>query len=305
MKLMVSNAYSKLPIEIVAMSKYKIILLLLFIAVSIDIKAIEQDSLQVEPLRPVASAYMLEFGGSRINDTYLTPLKYTGWMAGFKYERMQAMKFNPEKWVMRLSAGVEIDRTQNPAKNADMWYLGLDASWGMMHRWKLPHEITIGAGGSTSLDIGCLYSTRNGNNPASAKAAWTINAIGYVAWNFNVGRLPITVKYQTTLPITGVFFSPDYGELYYEIYLGNDDGLAHVAWWGNYFAMENLLTADLHLSNTCLRIGYRNQILSTKVNDITTRMTTHSVVLGVSGEWISVSPRKGINPLARIISALY
>ena len=286
------------------MSKIKIILSLLAFVVSSGISASE-DTTKVEPLRPVTSAYMLEIGGSRINDTYLTPLKYTGWMAGFQYERMQAMKFNPEKWVMRLSAGVEIDRTQNLVKNADMWYLGLDASWGMMHRWKLPYGITIGAGGSTSLDVGCLYSTRNGNNPASAKATWAINATGYAAWNFNIGCLPITVKYQPTLPVTGVFFSPDYGELYYEIYLGNDDGLAHVAWWGNYFAMENLLTADLHLSNTCLRIGYRNQILSTKVNDIVTRMTTHSVVIGVSGEWISVSSRKGLNPTARLISALY
>lgn len=286
------------------MSKIKIVLFLLAVVVSTRVNASE-DTTQVEPLRPVASAYMMEFGGSRINDTYLTPLKYTGWMAGFQYERMQAMKFNPEKWVMRMSAGVEIDRTQNPARNADMWYLGLDASWGLMYRWRLEHNITIGAGGSTSLELGCLYSTRNGNNPASAKAAWTINATGYVAWNVNLWKLPITLRYQPTLPFVGAFFSPDYGELYYEIYLGNDDGLAHVAWWGNYFAMENLLTADLHLSNTCLRIGYRNQLLSTKVNDIVTRMTTHSVVIGVSGEWISVSSRKGLNPSARLISALY
>lgn len=287
------------------MQNIKFIILSFLITIATIANASGKDTLLVEPLRPVASAYMFEFGGSHINDTYLTPLKYAGWMAGFQYERMQAMKFNPERWVMRLSAGVEVDRTQNPAKNADMWYLGIDVSWGMMHRWDFLHGITIGAGGSTSLDLGCLYSTRNGNNPASAKAAWTINATGYAAWNFSIGRLPITVKYQPTLPVTGVFFSPDYGELYYEIYLGNDDGLAHAAWWENYFAMENLLTADLHLSNTCLRIGYRNQILSTKVNDIITRMTTHSVVFGVSGEWISISSRKGINPDARIISALY
>lgn len=32
------------------------------------------------------------------------------------YERMQAMKFNPEKWVMRLTAGIDLNRTDNPAK---------------------------------------------------------------------------------------------------------------------------------------------------------------------------------------------
>ena len=277
---------------------------MLAVVVGLGLSAGEKSD-SIKPIRPVTAAYTFEVGSSKITDTYLTPLKYTGWTAGFQYERMQAMKFNPDKWVMRFSAGVELDKTDNPAQNASMWYLGADFSWGMTHRWKLPHNITIAAGGSTGIDIGCLYSTRNGNNPASAKAAWTVNLTGYASWNVNLWKLPVTLRYQPTIPITGVFFSPDYGELYYEIYLGNDDGLAHAAWWGNYFAMENLLTADLHLSNTCLRIGYRNNILSTKVNNITSQMITHYFVIGISGEWMSISSRKGLDCDARIISALY
>lgn len=285
------------------MHSLRCILLTFCLVVSISVFASESDTASV--VRPVAASYMVECGSSRINDTYLTPLKYSGFTAGFRYERLQAMKFDPQRWVMRLAAGIEVDKTDNPAKNASLWYLGIDFSWGMTYRWKLPHGLTLGGGGSTNIDLGCLYSSRNGNNPASAKAAWTVGATGYVAWNVNIGKLPVTLRYQPSIPVTGVFFSPDYGELYYEIYLGNDNGLAHVAWWGNYFAMENLFTVDLHLSNTCLRVGYRNHLLSTKVNDITTRMTTHGFLLGVSGEWISLSSRKPLNPNARIISALY
>lgn len=259
----------------------------------------------IATLRPVTAAYMLEIGSSHISDTYLTPLKYTGWTTAFSYERMQAMKFNPERWVMRLATTIEMDKADNPVKNSSIWYLGLDVSWGMTHRWKLAHDITLAAGGSTAVDLGCIYSERNGNNPASAKAAWTLNLTAYASWNLNIGSLPVTLRYQPTLPVTGVFFSPDYGQLYYEIYLGNDSGLAHAAWWGNYFAMENLLTADLHLSSTCLRIGYRNNILSTKVDNITTRMANHSFVVGLSGEWIGISSRKSLPDKARIISALY
>lgn len=277
--------------------------LLISVLCFMQVMAEDKDSLTV--LRPVTAAYMLEAGSSRINDTYLTPLKYKGLMAGFRYERMQAMKFNPDRWVMRLALNAEVDKTDNQTKNASLWYLGVDFSWGMTHRWMLHNGITIGAGGSTGLNLGCIYSDRNGNNPASAKASWTLNATGYLAWNFNIGRLPVTFRYQPTLPVTGVFFSPDYGELYYEIYLGEDSGLAHMAWWGNYFSMENLLTIDLHLSNTCLRLGYRNNVLSTKVNEITTRMITHGVVFGVSGEWISLYSRKELDTSSRIVSALY
>ena len=186
-----------------------------------------------------------------------------------------------------------------------MWYGGVDASWGMMHRWQVAKGVTLAAGGSTTLDLGCRYSMRNGNNPASARAAWTVNATGYAAWNFNIGSLPVTLCYQPTLPVIGAFFAPEYGQLYYEMYLGNWDGLAHAAHWGNYFEMENVITADLRFSATSLRIGYRNSILSTHINNITTRMSTHGIVLGLTHEWVSLSSRKKLDSDARIISALY
>lgn len=262
---------------------------------------------QDEPatLRPVTSSYTYEIGGATLANTYLTPLKYKGWDMALNYERMQAMKFNPEKWVMRLTAGIDLNRTDNPAKNATMWRLVADFSWGMTYRFKLPHNITLAGGGSTSLDLGCVYNARNGNNPVAVEAAWTVNLTGYASWNVKIGRLPVTLRYQPTIPLTGVFFSPDYGELFYEIYLGNHSGLAHCAWWGNYFRMENLVTADLHLGATSLRVGFRNNILSTSINDITTRTITFSAVIGVTTEWISLNPSHKADTNARIISALY
>ena len=78
-----------------------------------------------------------------------------------------------------------------------------------------------------------------------------------------------------------------------------------MAWWGNYFALDHRLTADLHFGNTSLRIGYSGQLLSTKASDITSRMLRHCAVIGVSGEWLSVSPSKKIPSKARMIHALY
>lgn len=278
-------------------------LLLSILYVMLSAMAFAQD--EPTTLRPVTSSYTYEIGGATLANTYLTPLKYKGWDMALNYERMQAMKFNPEKWVMRLTAGIDLNRTDNPAKNATMWRLVADFSWGMTYRFKLPHNITLAGGGSTSLDLGCVYNARNGNNPVAVEAAWTVNLTGYASWNVKIGRLPVTLRYQPTIPLTGVFFSPDYGELFYEIYLGNHSGLAHCAWWGNYFRMENLVTADMHLGATSLRVGFRNNILSTSINDITTRTITYSAVIGVTTEWISLNPSRKADNNARIISALY
>lgn len=278
-------------------------LLLSILCVMLSAMAFAQD--EPTTLRPVTSSYTYEIGGATLANTYLTPLKYKGWDMALNYERMQAMKFNPEKWVMRLTAGIDLNRTDNPAKNATMWRLVADFSWGMTYRFKLPHNITLAGGGNTSLDLGCVYNARNGNNPVAVEAAWTVNLTGYASWNVKIGRLPVTLRYQPTIPLTGVFFSPDYGELFYEIYLGNHSGLAHCAWWGNYFRMENLVTADMHLGATSLRVGFRNNILSTSINDITTRTITYSAVIGVTTEWISLNPSRKADNNARIISALY
>ena len=260
---------------------------------------------EADPIRPVTSAYMFNIGGAKLINTYLTPIKYSGLDFGFAYERMQAMKFDPEKWVMRLTASIDMNKTDNPVRNADMWRLVGDVSWGMTRRWQLPYDNVVAAGGSTGLDLGCIYNARNGNNPVAVEAAWTVNATGYVTWKTKILNLPVTLKYQPTVPLAGVFFSPDYGELFYEIYLGNHSGLAHFAWWGDYFRMDNLLTADLHFGSTALRVGFRSDLLSTKVNHIVTRVVTYSAVIGVSGEWMSLNPYKRLNPEARIISAIY
>lgn len=274
-------------------------------ALPLSVRGEEMMTDSVAPLRPVFAAYTAEFGSSHLADTYLTPLKYDGWHAGFDYVRYQAMRFAPRDWSMRLHFNLGLDKTDNPARNATMWSIMLTADWGMMRKFRPVSGLTLAVGGSTGVEVGCLYNARNGNNPASAKAAWTVNLTGYAAYRLNLGKLPVTLMYHPTLPVTGVFFSPDYGELYYEIYLGDTSGLTHCAWWGNYFELDNLLTADLHFGNTNLRVGYHGKIFSSKVNHITTNMFTHSVVLGVSGDWISVNPRKGLSPTAGMIQAVY
>jgi hypothetical protein len=269
-------------------------LLLLTLLLPLRIHAESADSAAV---RPVQAAYTVEVGGARLINTYLTPLRYSGETYALHYERRQAMRFSPESWLMQLDFGLRYDHTVNPAGNASMLYGGVDFAWAMMHRWQLPKEITLGLGGEARADLGCLYLKRNGNNPAQAQAAITVGLAGYALWNTRIGRLPISVRYSAALPTVGAFFAPEFGELYYEISLGNRTGLAHCAWWGNYFNLRNLLTVDLHLGHTSLRLGYRCNILSSSANHITWRSVTHAAVIGISGQWISLDTRRKVKPI--------
>lgn len=257
------------------------------------------------PERPVLSAFTIEAGSAHLAETYLSPLKYSGWATALGYERMQAMRFSPERWVMQLQGRLGVERTQNPARNSRMWSVALDLRWGMAHRLRLAPEWTVYAGGSTALDVGAIYNTRNSNNPVAAKAAWTVNALGAVVWNKRLGKLPVCARYQVEMPLTGIFFSPAYGELYYEIYLGNRRNLVRGAWPGNYFGLNNLLSVDLRFGRTTLRLGYRCNILSSKASDIVTRRIEHTAVVGVVCEWLSLGPKSTFSKNAKIINALY
>lgn len=268
-----------------------------------SLPVVAEDSGDVAVERPVAAAYTIEAGSSHLADTYLSPLRYSGWRTTLRYDRMQAMRFDPERWVMQLDFSATVDRTVNPVRNATIWYGGLEFSWGMMRRFWRSGNFSAMGGGEARINLGALYASRNGNNPVSAKGALTLGLTGRLTWRGRLGRLPLTVAWQPTLPVAGAFFAPDYGQLYYEIYKGERDGLAHAAWWGNYFRLDNALTADLHFGATSLRVGYRCNYLLTKVNDITSRMISHTAVIGVSGEWLSVNPRRR-SANVKMISAL-
>lgn len=263
------------------------------------------DSCAAEVFRPVASAYTVQVGSSHLRDTYLTPLGYSGWTAGIGYERFQAMKFDPERWIMRLEGTFGLSSDDNPARTATMWSIDFTPSWAMMRRFRPAPRLTLAVGGIARGNLGVLYLARNSNNPASVKASVTVGITAMATYNLRLGRLPVTLRCQPSFDLLGAFFSPDYDELYYEIWLGNHSGLCHCAWPGSFVHLDNLLTADLRFGATNLRLGYRFELLSTKASDIVSRAVSHRFVIGIATEWLSVhSGRRSIAD-SRLISAFY
>ncbi len=54
--------------------------------------------------------------------------------------------------------------------------------------------------------VGGLYNLRNSNNPATAKAAIDLGATAMASYHFYISRLPVTLRYQVSLPVIGTFF---------------------------------------------------------------------------------------------------
>lgn len=245
--------------------------------------------------RPVVQEYRIEAGGGTALSTYLSPLRYDGKVFSLSGQWAKASQWAPESLVMQFNAALNMRDYLNPARTASM--IGFDGmfAWGMQWRKRLPHNLQLTAGGSLDIDAGCLYLTRNGNNPVNVSASVSLDLNASLSWRFNIGRLPMLLVEEIRLPSLGAFFSPQYGETYYEIWLGNHSGLAHCGWWGNRFCIDNLLSLKLDLGRTAMTVGYRYYYRSAWANSLNTRLSTHSFVIGIIPHGLGLKRRQIIN----------
>lgn len=251
----------------------------------------ESDSLMS---RPVTASYSLEIGKKNVIATYLSPLHYSGTDISLAGNWSKALPFSPESAIMHFDASVGFSSLLNPAKTAKM--IGLDAAfnWGMSWRHRLPCRLQLTAGGSVGIEGGAYYLLRNGNNPVEAIADVSIAARFSGSYPLKIGNLHLLLQDVASIPSLGVFFSPEYGETYYEIYLGNRKGLTHLGWWGNNFRFDNLLSVTLDFGRTALSAGYRLHAFNQWANNLNTKIIKHSFVIGIipGGIGLKKRPRK-------------
>ncbi|MCH5232829.1 MAG: DUF3316 domain-containing protein [Muribaculaceae bacterium] len=273
---------------------------LLLIAILSPFKMSGEENLVEQ--RPIVGIYSLEIGRRSVLATYLSPLKYSGSHYAASGYWTKAMPFNPQKAIMEFEASVEWDNLFNPVKTARM--IGLDASfsWGLSWRKRLPMNFQITAGGAVEIRGGTYYLLRNSNNPVQVNASGSLDIVASLSKHFNISRLPVLITNRIRIPSLGIFFNPEYGETYYEIYLGNHSGLIHAGWWGNNFRIDNLLSVTLDFGKTAMSIGYRYNLYTQWANHLNTKVQSNSFVIGVVPGSIGLKKRRVSTTEDRIYS---
>lgn len=228
---------------------------------------------------PITQVYSLEFGGVTAYSSYLSPMRYRGWGLALTGEWSKNLRQNPGKVLMSFAAKVDCGSMLNPAKSAGM--LGSTAyfGWGLAAQWHPSCRWHLTLGGMLDLYGGALYLTRNGNNPVTPLAYTGIDLTASASYGFRLGRLPVVVRDVVRIPSVGVFFSPQYGETMYEIYLGNRKDLVHFGWWGNNFGIDNLLAFDLMFGRKFLRLGYRLDLRTFHSENLDTQILRNSFTI--------------------------
>lgn len=226
------------------------------------------------------SAYMLEIGGSRITDTYLSPLRYRGLSVGVSGQWTATLA---PRWQMLTRAGLQYATAAPRYLNSHMHSGMLSLSWSALRQFSLPADISLAAGPGVGIDAGVLYLPVNSNNPADAiaRAAVTLNLTA--SRLCTIKRMPLRITDHFSMAAAGLAFAPQYGEGYYEIGLGHTGGLVHPTWPGNMTAIDNLLAIDLPTGRRCaLRLGYRFTLATSALGGNDRLSATHAFCIGIS-----------------------
>ena len=259
-----------------------------------------------EPMCPLFTAVEFEGGGASLIDTYLSDRCYNGWDIGVSVELMKTMKLDCYNWVWQQRMGLNYGESHLVASgNGLTIFGGLDYAFAMMRRTAMPLEgLQLYYGGDVTLMAQGIYNYHGGNNPVSVKADLSLGLTGMVVYNFALGKLPITARYQMVLPVIGIFAQPQYGQSYYEVSLGHYDNFLHCGTWGNRFDIDNRLTLDLHFDNWALRVGYHNRINTTYESHIRYQMVLHNFTIGFAGDLTSLNHKKQHRSVARALYTL-
>lgn len=270
-------------------SSQKKILISLIIVFIFSFPCISQED---KPLNLRYQSTMLGIGGTKVYDSYLSPLIYSGTNFGLIYESMKMTNLCKGNISAQHLLNLELAYTENQSGTAHEYWGSLEYNYGLHYKYSPVKDLNLFGGMQIAGLVGGIYNTRNGNNPATGKAHVNLNLSGIATYKFHIKNQPLNVRYQINIPSVGILFSPQYGQSYYEIGLGVDAPLVYFSSFHNYLSMRNLLSVELPFKSFTLRLSYMNWIYETQVNDLDTRIVSNSFYIGFSRNIFSVSGSK-------------
>lgn len=230
-------------------------------------------------------------GESTIYDSFLSPQWYTGTDLRFQCETMRMTSLMNGRIHNQSLLDINADINSNPVGNIDEYAAGIRYSQGWFYNFGdgnviVPNTTSstrwnYAAGLQASAYLGGVYINRSGNNPGQAKADVTIDASAMVTYDMHNGKYRFLWRYQMSVPMIGVAFSPNFGQSYYEIFvLKNYDHNILFAYPGNMPSFRSRLSIDVPLKRMDVRFAWALESSQARFNNLRYNNTSQSFMIG-------------------------
>ena len=212
-------------------------------------------------------------------DTYLSNYNHKGLGVNYAHEVFRNARTGNYQWkyqrIFNATAGYAI-------QGSNLQYAALASqSWGGYHPFKVAKGLTLLAGAQIQLEGGALYNPAGGNSPVAAKLRTAFAASGMAIYHFPVRRSEWIARYQLDIPLMGAMFAPEFGQSYYEIFgLGHARNVVAFTHPGNNPSWRHMLSLDIPVKATTLRISYIADLYQSRINDINCHIYRNTFSIG-------------------------
>ncbi|MBO7120330.1 MAG: DUF3316 domain-containing protein [Bacteroidaceae bacterium] len=257
------------------------LLILIFFCLSSSVSLYAEDYEPVAQRQPTARTFLVGIGKTNQLDTYLSPMEYQGLQVSFLTQSERMTHLAKRHISFQSTFHGVFTSADNPAETASYTgaRLAYDAGWH--YHYSPLKNLDLKGGALIGTDLGFLYNSRNGNNPAQGHFSVGLSLSAGAAYAFRLWKLPMKASYQADLPMLGMMFCPEFGESYYEISqrgVGHDILCAHP---GNALSFRQLLAVDFCLKRITLRAGYLCDIRQMNAHSLKYHDYSHSFMFGV------------------------
>ena len=243
---------------------------------------------------PLYFAVEASTGGASWIDKSLSYFTFNGSNFSVGIEMMRAAN-GDSKWVQQhqlryINSNGAIAFS---GKGGSKIHLG-NYTFGMMSHSTVARNLRLYYGFDAGLLGGVVFNDHGGNNPMAIKGDLSVGFTGMVVYDFKLGKLPITARYQMSLPVFAAYIQNEQG------YSTADfTNFIKVGTWNNHFNMRNRLHVDLRFNTWALRLGYNNDIVTHFATPNHFQYVSHNFVIGFAGDlvrWGKDTDNKIIKP---------
>lgn len=243
----------------------------------------------------ITRSTMIGLGSTNVLDTYLSQEHFTG--LGMSFLSTIERNRTDCRWSTLMEHEANISSVKDRPDMKHELEGAYNFYWGKLYSWQLmDNRLKLQAGGLANASLGVIYNTSNSNNPAQARAHINVMPTGTAAYRFQLFKRTLVARYELSLPLVGIMFSPNYGQSYYEIFSrGNYDHNIVPTTFVSAPEWRHMLTLDIPLttqpSSLTLRIGYLGNMQQAKVNNLRQHVYTHRFLIGVTKRFSIVNVR--------------
>lgn len=261
--------------------KNKLFSLLFFLPLSIlSTQAQRYDKEKATIVPSDEKSWLIGIGSANILDSYISPENYHGTDIRFISQSRHHQKKRPQ-WITEMTHMGSFQTAKPRSEDSNNLAGAYTFCISLKRQWKLSEQLYMEAGGEAGFSLGFLYNNRNGNNPAQLKSNMNISPSAGTSYFFPLCRKTIKINYEVSAPLLGLMFSPNYGQSYYEIFSrGNyDRNLVPVTPF-NSPSLRHMLSVDVPLKWTILRVGYLGDYQQAEVNHLKYHTYSHLLIIG-------------------------